>query len=93
MGIERPDALDDPLADPLREPGRVVGIDSHVLVHVEDDHPVPRDLVGTSDTRASVNSSCELPVANIAFATPRFSPRHRIASPASSAAASANAAD
>ena len=40
-----------------------------------------------------MNSSCEFPVANIAFATPRFSTADLIASAASSAAARARAAD
>ena len=44
-------ALDDALTYPLCEPCVVVRVDPDVLVHVEDDDAVPRDLRRPSDTR------------------------------------------
>ena len=62
--------FDDPLADPALEAGRVVGPDPDVLVHVEDHVVGPGHVRGVGH-HASMKASCELPVANMAWATPR----------------------
>ena len=60
----------DPLADPAAEAGRMVGPDPHVLVHVEHHDVGPGHGTVGAERRASTKASWELPVANMAWATP-----------------------
>ena len=69
----------------------MVGPDADVLVHVEDDGVGPGHPGASRAPARATKASCELPVANMAWATPRASTAARRTSRASSAAARASA--